>query len=70
MDYIKFILILFLLSTAAHADQNDKRLDGLFIILGQSKDYIEMNKTISVIWDIWLETNDVLIENDFKEGLE
>tara|TARA_B100002003_G_scaffold170666_1_gene158605 strand:- start:731 stop:1150 length:420 start_codon:yes stop_codon:yes gene_type:complete len=29
-----------------------------------------MNKAILDIWNIWLETNDPIIENDFKKGLE
>ena len=70
MNYLKFILIFLLFSFVVHADQNDKRLDGLFRVLEHSHDDVEINKAISAIWNIWLETSDLLIENDFKQGLE
>ena len=69
MKYLKFILIFFLFSLSVHADQNDKRLNKLFRVLAQSQNNVEINKIISDIWDIWLETNDIFIENDFKKGL-
>ena len=53
-----------------HADQTDKRLDQLFQTLKISHDEIEMNTSILAIWNIWLETNDVRIEKDFKKGLQ
>jgi len=70
MNYLKLILIFLLFSFVVHADQNDKRLDRLFRVLEHSHNDVEINKTVSAIWNIWLETNDLLIENDFKQGLE
>ena len=70
MNYIKLICIFLLLSFVVQADQKDKRLDDLFHVLAHSHDEYAINKTISAIWNIWLEANDLLIENDFKQGLE
>ena len=70
MYYLKFFIIFLVFSFDVYADQNDKRLDQLFRALEYSYDDIEMSNTISTIWNIWLETNDVSIENDFKQGLE
>ena len=70
MNYLRFIAIFLLFPFFVHADQNDQRLDELFLILSYSQDNVEMNKTILNIWSIWLETNDSVIENDFKKGLE
>ena len=70
MNYLRFIAIFLLFSFFVHADQNDQRLDKLFLILSYSQDNVEMNKAILDIWNIWLETNDPIIENDFKKGLE
>ena len=70
MNYLRFIVIFLLFSFFVHADQNDQRLDELFLILSYSQDNVEMNKAILDIWNIWLETNDPIIENDFKKGLE
>ena len=69
MWYLKFILIFLMLSFEIHADQTDKRLDQLFQTLKISHDEIEMNTSILAIWNIWLETNDVRIEKNFKQGL-
>ena len=70
MNYIKLICIFLLLSFVVQADQKDKRLDDLFHVLAHSHNGVEVNKAISVIWNIWLETNDFVIEKDFKQGLE
>ena len=70
MNYLKTIFIFLLFSFAVHADQSDKRLDELFRVLAHSQDEFAINKTISSIWNIWLETNDLLIENDFNQGLK
>ena len=69
MNYLRFIAIFLLFSFFVYADQNDQRLDELFLILSYSQDNVEMNKAILDIWNIWLETNDPIIENDFKRGL-
>ena len=53
-----------------YADQKDKRLDELFHILLHSQNEIEMQRTILSIWDIWMETDDPFIENDFNQGLK
>ena len=70
MNCLRLIIVFFLFSFFVHADQNDQRLDELFLILAYSHDNVEMNKAILDIWDIWLETNDPIIENDFKKGLK
>ena len=70
MWYLKFILIFLMFSFEIHADQTDKRLDQLFQTLKISHDEMEMNTSILAIWNIWLETNDVRIEKDFKKGLQ
>tara|TARA_Y100000590_G_scaffold470697_1_gene667946 strand:- start:3269 stop:3811 length:543 start_codon:yes stop_codon:yes gene_type:complete len=69
INYIFFIFFI-IFSYNIHADQNDQRLDYLFDILIESNNYQEINQTIQNIWLIWLETEDPLIENEFKKGLE
>ena len=64
-------LIVFLLFTfSLKADQNDVRLEDLFEILSKAENDIQINEVISSIWDIWHETNDPSIEEDFFRGLE
>ena len=70
MNFFKYILTFFLCSFASYADQKDKRLDDFFHILAYSDDVSEINKATAIIWDIWLETNDPLIEFDFERGLQ
>ena len=70
MCYLKFILIFLMFSFEIYADQTDKRLDQHFHTLKISHDEMEMNTSILAIWNIWLETNDVRIEKDFKKGLQ
>ena len=70
MHYLKYILFFCLCSFALYADQNDKRLDDLFFVLAHTDDNSEMKKATESIWEIWLETNDPLIEYDFKRGLK
>ncbi len=69
MNILKYIVIFCLSSFVSYADQNDKRLDGLFHLLANSDDIGEINKATSNIWKIWLEINDPLVESDFKRGL-
>ena len=63
-------MIFCLFSFVSHADQNDKRLDGLFYLLAHSNDIGEINKTTLNIWKIWSEINDPIVENDFNKGLD
>ena len=70
MNVLKYILTFCLCSFASYADQNDKRLEDLFRVFAYSKDASKINKATAVIWEIWLETNDPLIEYDFDRGLQ
>ena len=64
-------LIVFLLfAFSIKADQNDARLENLFEILSKTESDIQINEVTSSIWDIWHETNDPSIEEDFYRGLE
>ena len=64
-------LIVFLLfAFSIKADQNDARLENLFEILSKTESNIQINEVTSSIWDIWHETNDPSIEEDFYRGLE
>ena len=64
-------LIVFLLfSCSLKADQNDARLEDLFDILSTTESDVQINEVTSNIWDIWYETNDPSIEEDFYRGLE
>ena len=64
-------LIVFLLfAFSIKADQNDARLENLFDILSKTESNIQINEVTSSIWDIWHETNDPSIEEDFYRGLE
>ena len=69
MIFFRFITIFIFLSFSINADQKDSRLDRLFHILSESKNDNEINKIVSNIWDIWMETNDLSIEEDFFRGL-
>jgi tetratricopeptide (TPR) repeat protein len=70
MTFCRFILICFLFTFTASADQKDSRLNHLFHILSKTNSDIEINKVTSSIWNIWLETNDPLIDLDFNLGLK
>ena len=70
MYYFKYILFFWMCSFATYADQNDRRLDDLFHLLSHSYDDNEINRATVSIWEIWLETNDTLIESDFNQGLK
>ena len=69
MNCLKYILFFCLCPFSLYADQNDKRLDDLFFVLAHTKNESELKKTTESIWEIWLETNDPVIEYDFKMGL-
>ena len=66
--YLVFFFVMF--SFVVNADQKDKRLDALFSLLINSNDNEEIIQTTENIWQIWLETNDPLIENEFKTALQ
>ena len=52
------ILIFFFFSFNVYSDQTDHRLKNLFRILAKSNNNIEIDRTITNIWNIWHETND------------
>ena len=43
MNILKYLIIFFLCSFVSYADQNDKRLEGLFHLLAHSDDIDEIN---------------------------
>ena len=63
-------LVFLLFTFSLKADQNDTRLEYLFDILSKTENNIQINEVTSRIWDIWHETNDPSIEEDFYRGLE
>ena len=69
MRYL-IILIIFLISFNAYADQNDNRLDQLFKALLHSQNGYEINIITAEIWKIWGETDDLIILDDFKKGVK
>ena len=64
------LIVLLLFAFSIKADQNDARLENLFEILSKTESNIQINEVTSSIWDIWHETNDPSIEEDFYRGLE
>ena len=70
MFLFKILIIILFFSCSVSADQTDPRLDKLFYILYNSNNDAEIAKVTSEIWDIWMETNDKSINNDFYQGLE
>ena len=69
MNFFRHLLIILFFTSIAYADQNDRRLDELFSLLKVSNKDIEIDNLVANIWEIWLETNDPFIENDFRQGL-
>ena len=67
---VRTLIVFLLFSCSLKADQNDARLENLFEILSKTESDIQINEVTSNIWDIWHETNDPLIEEDFYRGLE
>ena len=70
MKFFKIFIFIFLISLPVKSDQFDSRLISLFDKLYLSKDGKEINGITRKIWDIWHETNDVSIEEDFFRGIE
>ncbi len=52
---IAFLLAACLAAGAAHADQTDPRLDGLFALLKETNDQSQAQVVQTVIWGIWFE---------------
>ena len=67
---VRTLIVFLLFSCSLKADQNDARLENLFEILSKTESDIQINEVTSNIWDIWHETNDPSIEEDFYRGLE
>ena len=68
--FIRILIILLLYCLPLKADQYDVRLEQLFNRLLETDKEEEINNITLNIWEIWLETNDSNIENDFYEGLK
>jgi tetratricopeptide (TPR) repeat protein len=58
-----------LLPTSAIADQNDRRLDGLFEKLHVTPDAAEGRAIEQEIWQIWLESDDATVNRLMREGI-
>jgi len=52
-----------LASLSANADQNDERLDGLFLTLQTSNDNNELSEVEGRIWEIWYQSGDADIDD-------
>ena len=70
MRIICLFIFLLLIANNVNADQSDEKLDDLFNILKKSSNLNEINDITLKIWDIWLETNDPLIEKDFQKAIK
>ena len=70
MKFINICIFIFLISLPVASDQFDSRLPNLFNDLYFSEDSEEINSITKQIWDIWLETNDTQIEEDFYRGMK
>jgi len=68
--FIRILIILLLYCLPLKADQYDVRLEQLFNRLLETDKEEEINNITLNIWEIWLESNDSNIENDFYEGLK
>lgn len=53
----------------ANADQNDPRLDDLFVELAQSKDAAAAHDIEFVIWQIWMTSDDPVINTLMVQGV-
>ena len=67
---VRTLIFILLIAFSLKADQNDTRLEYLFEILSETENNIQINEVTSRIWNIWHETNDPSIEDDFYRGLE
>jgi len=70
MKFINICIFIFLISLPVKGDQFDSRLPNLFDKLYFSEDGQEIQNITTQIWDIWQETNDIKIEEDFYRGME
>ena len=70
MKFINICIFIFLIPLSVKSDQFDSRLLSLFDELYLSKNSKEINNITKLIWDIWNETNDMKIEEDFYRGIE
>ena len=68
--FIRVLIISLLYCLPLKADQYDVRLEQLFNRLLETDKDEEINNITLNIWEIWLETNDTNIEDDFYEGLK
>lgn len=70
MKFINIYILILLFSFPVKSDQFDSRLPNLFDQLYVLKDDQKINIITKKIWDIWHETNDIKIEEDFYKGME
>jgi tetratricopeptide (TPR) repeat protein len=70
VKYFNLIVVFIFLTFSAKSDQLDFRLPNLFVELYESVEENQTNLITRKIWDIWLETNDLMIEADFYQGIE
>ena len=70
MKFINICIFIFFVSLPVKSDQFDSRLLNLFDELYFLKDDQKINSITRQIWDIWNETNDIKIEEDFYKGME
>ena len=57
-------------SKIALADQNDPRLNILFIKLNETENQDEIRDLISDIWNIWYEVDDPKVIENFEKGIQ
>ncbi len=62
-------LLLLLPAGAASADQNDARLDNLFLIIQQTDDAKVANDAERKIWEIWIENDNQQTQERLAEGI-
>ncbi|MCZ6643296.1 MAG: hypothetical protein O7F71_17105, partial [Gammaproteobacteria bacterium] len=62
-------LLLLLPAGVASADQNDARLDKLFLIIQQTDDAEVANDAEGKIWEIWIENDDKQTQERLAEGI-
>ncbi|MCZ6618113.1 MAG: hypothetical protein O7E57_08260 [Gammaproteobacteria bacterium] len=62
-------LLLLLSAGAASADQNDSRLDKLFLIIQQTDDPEVANNAENKIWEIWVQHDNIRTQERLAEGI-
>ena len=70
MKLLNIFIFILIFTLPVSGDQFDTRLPNLFDQLSISENSKEINKITKQIWDIWHETNDIKIEEDFYRGME